>query len=576
MPLFFNSTVGVALAATGVVAGGTAIAPADMSMGLFAGLALFLLGMSYLSDGLKNAAGDQMRVVLEKFTKTRVTAAATGAVVTAVVQSSSVTTVLVVGFVSAGVMTLSQSVGVIMGANVGSTMTAQIVAFSVEQYAPAMIALGFFVNFVAKKDRTKHLGSILMGLGLVFFGMGMMSSSMAPLRTYQPFIDLMQSMAENPFLAILIAALFTALVQSSSATTSIIVVMAGEGLVSLEAGIAMALGANIGTCATAALSAIGKPTEAQRAAAVHVIFNVAGVLVWLPFISVLSQLTVSVSPAYPELEGVERLAAEAPRQIANANTLFNVINTVIFLFFTKQIAALAMRIVPDREPELEAVLEAEFLNEGVLSAPAIALHAARQETARLGDFATEMLEAIERSVETNKPDLLGEVQIKAQSARDLYPQIILFTSELGRTDMREADRIESQGLAIAAGELSLLCDIIERRLSPLIDTRASEDDSSPLRQLYAKIRSTLSDLTIAIRESDTARAQAIVDDKSEVIRLLDSLTESYREDRTSVTDQIRQELEAAQILRLLLMVARRAARTVLFNAAAKAEEPTAK
>ncbi len=574
MPLFFNSTVGVALAATGVVAGGTAIAPADMSMGLFAGLALFLLGMNYLSDGLKNAAGDQMRVVLERFTKNRVMAAFTGAGVTAVVQSSSVTTVLVVGFVSAGVMTLNQSVGVIMGANVGSTMTAQIVAFSVEQYAPAMIALGFFVNAVAKKDQTKHIGSILLGLGLVFYGMGWMSQSMAPLRTYQPFIDLMQSMAEQPFLAILIAALFTALVQSSSATTSIIVVMAGEGLVSLEAGIAMALGANIGTCVTAALSAIGKPVEAQRAAAVHVIFNVAGVLIWLPFISVLVQMTVSFSPTFPDLEGVDRLAAEAPRQIANANTMFNVINTAIFLFFTKQIAQLAIRMVPERKSKAEEEVDVvpEFLNDGLLSTPSIALHAARQETARLGDFAVRMLDDIEGFVRDNDAQAMDRARRQARQANQLYPKIVQFTSQLAQAEMRALDQIECQGLAIAASELNLLSDLMAKRLLPLVETHPTTKVDPNLGQLYEVMRSSIYKVTSAVRERDAEAAQDVVDAKSEAEELLDTLTSKQALDQRSA-EQVRQVLEAVQVLRLLLMISRRAARTVLYDAA-KAERGT--
>jgi len=543
-----------------------------MAMGLFGGLALFLLGMNFLSDGLKNAAGDQMRVALERFTKNRVMAAVSGAAVTAVVQSSSVTTVLVVGFVSAGVMTLSQSVGVIMGANIGSTMTAQIVAFSVEQYAPALIALGFFTNFVAKKDRTKHIGSILMGLGLVFFGMGMMSSSMAPLRTYQPFIDLMQSMAEHPLLAIGIAALFTALVQSSSATTSIIVVMAGEGLVSLEAGIAMALGANIGTCATAALSAIGKPVEARQAAAVHVIFNVAGVLIWLPFISSLAQMTVAISPAFPELQGLERLAAETPRQIANANTLFNVVNTAIFLFFTDQIARLATRIVPDRATAEEAGIAPEYLNETVLGTPTVALHAARQETARLAGIVNAMLDDIETAPDgSDADDVFERVRARAGEASALYPEIVLFLTRLGQTDMREIDRVEAQGLVLAASELSLLTDLVTDRLLPLLPGNGLGDLDAPLQALYTTMRRGMEDLENVLRERDYDRAKAIVGAKSDIERavgdLLDTLASPAQRSAGAQNN-----LELAQVLRLLMMVARRAARTVLFDEKALHQE----
>ena len=245
------------MAAEGTAVG---IAWGHLAMGLFGGLALFLFGMEQMSDALKSALGDQMKTLLAKLTRNRFTGALTGAFVTAVVQSSSVTTVLVVGFVSAGMMNMTQSIGVIMGANVGTTVTAQIVAFKVEEAALWMVALGFLMMFAARRERVKHYGSMLMGLGLIFYGMSLMGGAMDPLRSYEPILQLMAQM-KNPLLAILVGALFTALVQSSSATTAIVITMAGQGLISLEAGIALAFGANIGTCITAQLAALGKPRE---------------------------------------------------------------------------------------------------------------------------------------------------------------------------------------------------------------------------------------------------------------------------------------------------------------------------
>jgi phosphate:Na+ symporter len=252
----------VVLAAEGANGG---IDWAHMAMGLFGGLALFLFGMEQMSDALKSALGDQMKELLAKLTRNRFTGALTGAFVTAVVQSSSVTTVLVVGFVSAGMMSMAQSIGVIMGANVGTTVTAQIVAFKVEEAALWMIAIGFVMLFTSRQEKIRHYGSMLMGLGLIFYGMGLMGDAMNPLRSYEPFVQLMVEM-DRPLLAIIVGALFTALVQSSSATTAIVITMAGQGLISLEAGIAIAFGANIGTCITAQLAALGKSREALRAA----------------------------------------------------------------------------------------------------------------------------------------------------------------------------------------------------------------------------------------------------------------------------------------------------------------------
>ena len=309
------------------------LAPAavgQMIVRLLGGLALFLFGIEQMTESLKVVAGERMRVVLGRLTSNRYMGALTGAFVTAIIQSSSVTTVLVVGFTTAGLMSFAQSIGVIMGANIGTTVTAQIVAFKVTKAAMLMIAVGFGFLFFSKKGNLKHYGGIVMGLGLVFFGMSIMSEAMQPLRTFQPFLDLMVSM-EHPLVGILVAAAFTALIQSSSATTAIVIVMAGQGFITLPAGIALAFGANIGTCVTALLAAIGKPREALRAAVTHVLFNFAGVLIWIAFVDQLAEVVTAISPTHKDLYGAQRLAAEAPRQIANAHTIFNVASTFIFI-----------------------------------------------------------------------------------------------------------------------------------------------------------------------------------------------------------------------------------------------------
>ena len=313
-------------------------------MGLIGGLAIFLYGMEQMTDALKLVAGSGMKNLLAQLTTNRFKAAFAGAFVTAAIQSSSVTTVIVVGFISAGLMSLSQSIGIIMGANIGTTVTAQIVAFKVTKYALVLVAAGFAMLFFLKNEKMQHYGHMIMGLGLVFFGMELMSGATRPLRTYQPFIDLMQQM-DNPITGILISAAFTGLIQSSSATTGVIIVLASQGFISLEAGIALIFGANIGTCVTALLATIGKPREAIQAAMVHIVFNILGVVIWFGLIGHLSQLIRAISPVATHLEGISRLAAETPRQIANAHTVFNIVNTLIFLGFTAPIGRLVQRLV---------------------------------------------------------------------------------------------------------------------------------------------------------------------------------------------------------------------------------------
>ena len=227
-----------------------------IAMGLFGGLALFLFGMEQMTDALKAVAGGGMKKLLARLTTNRFKAAFAGAFVTAVIQSSSVTTVLVVGFISAGLLSLTQSIGIILGADIGTTITAQIIAFKITRYALVLVAIGFGLMFLAKQEKLRQYGTMLMGLGLIFFGMELMSQATHPLRSYQPFINLMRRMG-NPLTGILIGTVFTSLVQSSSATIGVIIVLAGQGFITLEAGIALAFGANIGTCIKNSLRSSG-------------------------------------------------------------------------------------------------------------------------------------------------------------------------------------------------------------------------------------------------------------------------------------------------------------------------------
>ncbi len=364
-----------------------------LAMGLFGGLAIFLFGMEQMAEALKAVAGEQMKNVLARLTTNRVVGVLTGAFVTAVIQSSSVTTVLLVGFISAGLMSLSQSMGVIMGANIGTTVTAQIIAFKITKYALLLVALGFGLRFFSKQERLRHHGKGMMGLGLIFLGMGLMGDGMSPLRSYQPFLDWMTRM-EQPALGILAGALFTALIQSFSASTGVVIVMATQGFISLPAGIALSFGANIGTCVTALLATIGKPRESLRAAVVHVLFNVGGVVVWLAFTDELAAVVTAMSPTSAGLTDTAKMAAETPRQIANAHTIFNVANTVFFLPFATQFARFVQWLVPDRPLEEEEEVLARYLDLDLLGTPSLALDRARLEIQRLGEQAVDMLSAI--------------------------------------------------------------------------------------------------------------------------------------------------------------------------------------
>ena len=333
---------------------------------LFGGLGMFLYGMEMMSDGMKMTAGNKMRSILEKLTSNRFLAVTVGAFVTMVIQSSSATTVMLVSFVNSGLLSFAQGLGVILGSNIGSTITAQIVAFKVTDYALALIAVGALMSLFSKKESTKNIGFVILGFGLLFYGMKVMSDTMKPLRSNPTFNSILTSF-ENPFMGILAGAIFTALIQSSSATTGIVITLASGGSITLEAGIPLILGANVGTCITALLAGLNASREAKRVAIAHVLFNIAGVLLFIFWIPTFAEMMANTSD-------------NIPRQIANAHTFFNIVATVVFIPFTSIIAQLIMKYFPDhveeRNIEKPAVLN---LDENVFDNPAVAITNAQAE-----------------------------------------------------------------------------------------------------------------------------------------------------------------------------------------------------
>ena len=440
----------IALAEAGTTSDGS-IDTFIVLTGLFGGLALFLMGMDRLTSSLRVIAGDKMRTVLGRLTANRFAAAGTGAGVTAVIQSSSVTTVLVVGFITAGLMTLTQSVGVIMGANIGTTVTAQIIAFNVSRYALALVAIGWLVRYVSKNEQRRAQGALVLGLGLVFFGMSVMGDAMDPLRDFEPFQDWMAGMS-NPLSGILAGALFTALVQSSSATTGVVLALAFEGLIGIEAGIALVLGANVGTSITAQLAAIGKPPDAQRAAWIHTLFNVLGVLIWVPLIGILG-------------DTVANIGGGLARQIANAHSIFNVVNTLLFIGFTRQLADLVIRIVPDR-PEAPAVVP-KYLDLGLLRTPSLALDRARLELLRLSQRVREMLSDSVPAVLGGTNEDLITIEAMDEEVDSLYASIVGYLGQLSKQELGSKDSDELFQVMEATNNLEAIGDIVETNLVQL-------------------------------------------------------------------------------------------------------------
>jgi len=539
-----------------------------LGMGLFGGLAMFLFGMEQMSDGLKAAAGDSLKQVLARLTKNRFMGALTGALVTAVLNSSSVTTVLVVGFISAGFMTLTQSVGVIMGANIGTTITAQIVAFNVTQYALMMIAIGFLMMFAGKAENTRHYGSIIMGLGMIFFGMGVMGNAMEPLHSYQPFLDLMVKM-ENPLLGILVGAVFTGLVQSSSATTGIAIVMASSGLITLPAGIALAFGSNIGTCVTAILASLGKPVEAVRAAMVHVIFNIAGVLIWFLFIPQLADFVVAISPVTPELSGKAQMAAEVPRQIANAHTTFNVANTLLFIGFAPLFARLAERLVPDRPLEEKIIIEPRYLDADVIEIPAMALEQVRFEIGHMGEIINQMFLSLRSAVREKDKQKAAVVKFE-NKVGILSAAILQYLREVRQQPLTDKQSERFQALMSATVNLESLADILNDEMYDIamgfIEMKAEPSEATRLlvQNLTDKVGHAVDQVVQAVREEDERAAEEVIALKEDIHQIAEEFLLRQSE-RLGVVDEghlnlVRLEMELLDKLRSIYTLAKRIAR----------------
>lgn len=498
-------------------------------LGLLGGLALFLLGMNILTDALTSVAGDKMRDLLARLTGNRFAAAISGTIVTAVTQSSSVTTVLLVGFVSAGLMNASQCFGVIIGANIGSTFTAQIIAFNVTAYAPLLLAAGVFTQMIARRQKVRHYAGVVLGLGLVFTGMAVMSEATYPLRENPAFVEAMKSM-ETAALGILVGAVFTAIVQSSGATTGLIIVLASQGFISLEAGIALALGANIGTCVTAILAAIGKPRAAWQVATMHILFNVIGVIVWLAFIDQLALMVRAISPEATNLQGVQRVAAEAPRQIANAHTLFNVINAGFFLIVTGWMVRLAQWLVPIRTDEQDTGVKPRFITSQSLAMPAISLDYTRLELERIARRVQAMFDCLPQLIAQGDEQAQKSIHKLSDETELLYGHVVTHLSKLSQADLAQPDSDRLQALLSVGNHLRDLAEIIRDDLAVLGTDRQhsnkfepSEETEQHFKHVHAQIASALGLIIDALHSGDRKPAQQVVDMKKQVYQDLDDL-----------------------------------------------------
>jgi phosphate:Na+ symporter len=451
-----------------------------MVTGLFGGMGMFLYGMEMMSDGMKIAAGNKMRTVLEKLTSNRFLAVGVGAFVTMVIQSSSATTVMLVSFVNSGLLSFVQGLGVILGSNIGSTVTAQIVAFKVTDYALALIAVGSIMALFSKKDSTKNIGFVILGFGLLFYGMKVMSDTMKPLRSNDAFIRILASF-ENPLMGILAGAAFTALIQSSSATTGIVITLASLPVlpgqppaITLEAGIPLIFGANIGTCVTALLAGLNASREAKRVAIAHVTFNVAGVALfcfWIPTFA----------------DWISNTSDNIPRQIANAHTIFNIIATVVFIPFTPLIARLIIKYFPDIEIDRDISKPAVMnLDENVFDTPAIAITNAQAEIRGVVGLLERVVGSVAipfisseslHDIENEDEDFEKGLQNRIEKITYLNNEISSYLIKINNQDLTDTQSREVFTLVSVVNNINSIKNSVNLRFHDLLIKKESESEN---------------------------------------------------------------------------------------------------
>ena len=480
--------------------------------GLLGGMGMFLYGMEMMSDGMKMTAGNSMRVILEKLTSNKFLAVFVGAFVTMVIQSSSATTVMLVSFVNSGLLNFAQALGVILGSNIGSTVTAQIVAFKVTDYALLLIAFGAMMSLFSKKETVKNLGFVILGFGLLFYGMKVMSDTMKPLRTDPTFNSILTSF-ENPFLGIMAGAIFTALVQSSSATTGIVITLASGGSITLEAGIPLIFGANIGTCVTALLAGLNASRDAKRVAIGHVTVNFLGVLLFCFWIPTFSEIVVKTSD-------------NIPRQIANAHTIFNIMATVIFIPFTGYIAKTIIKFFPDKDVQRNIEKPALLhLDEKSLDQPEAAINNAQAEISGVVGLMERVVGTLVRpfidnqeqtDIENSELDLETGLNQRLDKIEYLNKSISDYLLKTSRGDLSSDQSKEVFSLVSTVNYLESMNNIVKLRFEKLVDDKNnldgnfSEEGQREILDYHTKLVKQVKRLNQFFNKFDRTKAEKIM------------------------------------------------------------------
>ena len=495
----------------------------SMLIMLVGGLGLFIYGMKMMGDGLEKAAGSRLKRLLEILTENRFMGLLVGTIVTAIIQSSSATTVMVVGFVNAGIMTLKQTVGVIMGANIGTTMTAFLISLNLTDIAPIAIFIGVGLIFFSKKHSIRSIGEIIAGFGILFLGMDLMSSSMAPLRDNVTFQNIVTQFS-NPLIGVLAGAIFTMIVQSSSASIGILQALALQGLIGLDSAIYVLFGQNIGTCITAILASIGTNTNAKRAATIHLLFNAVGTIIFM----------IAMSLGIPYVELIESISPNrAVSQIANAHIGFNIINTALLFPFGNYLVKISEHLVHGKKEEFEE-MRLKYLDKRIFETPPIAVAQIMKEVVRMANLSKNNVENAMKACLENEQSTIDEVYRYEEIINYLNREITQYLVLCNGLELPERDFRLVSGLYHVVNDIERIGDHAENLVEYAeysIEHNLSFSDmaKAELEEMTNKVMEMLENTFTALKDRNYDLAERVLEQEEEIDNLKDKLRERHIE-----------------------------------------------
>lgn len=505
----------------------------QIAFGLLGGLAIFIYGMNMMSECLQKAAGEKMRSILALLTKNPVMGVLAGALTTAVLQSSSATTVMAIGFVSAGFMNLPQAISIIIGANIGTTMTAQIIAFKLSDYIYAIIFVGFIISFLVKSEKVKNIGQTIFAFGLLFLGIETMGSVMKPLADSPVFTEMIARVSDVPILGVAVGTLMTLVVQSSSATVAVLQNFASQAgpdgvtsVIGLAGAIPILFGDNIGTTITAVLASIGQTKDAKRTAVAHCVFNISGTFLFIWFVGPFAKLIQMISPKGPEIEVISR-------QIANAHTIFNCIMTLVWVPLIWLMVKIVMRIIPDGRKEQYSLSEPLYLDEKLLGQPTAALQLVAKEVLHCSEIVRDMIRQTREALKNEEKKKIEDVHYKLDAVKSLHARITQYLTDLFASGaLNEEQASQSAGIMYVLSDvdrMGILCGEVAGGIKEKMEKKYkySKEAMKDLGKSLELIETMYSEVLEAIVSGKLEHAKELVKKREKVMELDISMRKAH-------------------------------------------------